>query len=257
MTWPWAASDQLTHQLTPGQSVGIFFMSLSKTWFHLSRVSSNKKTGPIAVTTTSKNSCSASCGMREACYAMNGHLGMHWAKVSNGSRSSEWRKHLADLASLPFGSPLRLNQAGDLVASASGRLSRTFIDGLLSVVKSRRLQAWTYTHHDHTVGDNGKLLRRANREGLRINVSTETEESADRAIASGLPAVLAVSSEETRTVWRTPARNLVKVCPAQLRDTDCNRCMLCHKRGSKVIIAFLAHGSRKSRANQQLSHATV
>ena len=257
MTWPWAVSDQLTHQLTPGQSVGIFFMSLSKTWFHLSRVSSNKKTGPIAVTTTSKNSCSASCGMREACYAMNGHLGMHWAKVSNGSRSSEWRKHLADLASLPFGSPLRLNQAGDLVASASGRLSRTFIDGLLSVVKSRRLQAWTYTHHDHTVGDNGKLLRRANREGLRINVSTETEESADRAIASGLPAVLAVSSEETRTVWRTPARNLVKVCPAQLRDTDCNRCMLCHKRGSKVIIAFLAHGSRKSRANQQLSHATV
>ena len=257
MTWPWAVSDQLTHQLTPGQSVGIFFMSLSKTWFHLSRVSSNKKTGPIAVTTTSKNSCSASCGMREACYAMNGHLGMHWAKVSNGSRSSEWRKHLADLASLPFGSPLRLNQAGDLVASASGRLSRTFIDGLLSVVKSRRLQAWTYTHHDHTVGDNGKLLRRANREGLRINVSAENEESADLAIASGLPAVLAVSSKETRTVWRTPARNLVKVCPAQLRDTDCNRCMLCHKRGSKVIIAFLAHGSRKSRANQQLSHGTV
>ena len=228
-------------------------MSLAKTFFHLSRVSSNKKTGPIAVTTTSKNSCSASCGMREVCYAASGPLALHWAAVSNGSRSKQWREHLDDLASLPFGSPLRLNQAGDLVASASGRLSRAFIDGLLSVVKSRRLQAWTYTHHDHTVGDNGKLLRRANREGLRINVSTETEESADLAIASGLPAVLAVSSEETRKVWRTPDRNLVKVCPAQLRDTDCNRCMLCHKRGSKVIIAFLAHGSRKSRANQQLT----
>ena len=232
-------------------------MSLVKTFFHLSRVSSNEKTGPIAVTTTSKNSCPASCGMRDFCYAASGPLAWHWSKVSDGSRSKQWRDHLADLESLPFGSPLRLNQAGDLVASVSGRLSRVFIDGLLSVVKSRRLQAWTYTHHDHTVGDNGKLLRRANREGLRINVSTETEESADLAIASGLPAVLAVSSEETRTVWRTPARNLVKVCPAQLRDTDCNRCMLCHKRGSKVIVAFLAHGSRKSRANQQLSHATV
>lgn len=228
-------------------------MSLTNTWFHLSRVSSNKKTGPIAVTTTSENSCSVNCGMREVCYAASGPLALHWAAVSNGSRSSEWRKHLNDLESLPFGSPLRLNQAGDLVASASGRLSRAFLNGLLAVVKTRRLQAWTYTHHDHTVGDNGKLLRRANREGLRINVSTETEESADLAIASGLPAVLAVSSEETRTVWRTPARNLVKVCPAQLRDTDCNRCMLCHKRGSKVIIAFLAHGSRKSRANQQLT----
>ena len=227
-------------------------MSLAKTWFHLSRVSSNKKTGPIAVTTTSKNSCSVNCGMREFCYAASGPLALHWNAVSNGSRSSEWRKHLTDLESLPFGSPLRLNQAGDLVASASGRLSRAFLNGLLAVVKVRRLQAWTYTHHDHTLGDNGRLLRRANRKGLRINVSTETEESADRAIASGLPAVLAVSSKETRTVWRTPARNLVKVCPAQLRDTDCNRCMLCHKRGSKVIIAFLAHGSRKHRANQTL-----
>ena len=232
-------------------------MSLKSTFFHLSRCSSNKKTGPIPVTTTSKNSCPASCGMRHVCYAKNSYLAMHWAQVSNGFRSKRWREHLEDLESLPFGSPLRLNQAGDLVASASGRLSCAFINGLLSVVKSRRLQAWTYTHHDHTVGDNGKLLRRANREGLRINVSTETEESADRAIASGLPAVLAVSSEETRTVWRTPGRNLVKVCPAQLRDTDCNRCMLCHKRGSKVIIAFLAHGSRKSRANQQLSHEPV
>ena len=177
-------------------------MSLAKTWFHLSRVSSNKKTGPIAVTTTSKNSCSVNCGMREVCYAASGRLALHWAAVSNGSRSKQWREHLDDLASLPFGSPLRLNQAGDLVASASGRLSRAFIDGLLSVVKSRRLQAWTYTHHDHTMGENGKLLRRANREGLRINVSTETEESADRAIASGLPAVLALSlihiSEPTR-----------------------------------------------------------
>tara|TARA_R100001460_G_scaffold104211_1_gene149782 strand:+ start:1220 stop:1909 length:690 start_codon:yes stop_codon:yes gene_type:complete len=228
-------------------------MTLSETYFHLSRVSSNKKTGPIAVTTTSKNSCPASCGMRDFCYAASGPLAMHWAAVSDGRRSKGWREHLDDLATLPFCSPLRLNQAGDLVASAKGRLSKAFIDGLLSVVKSRRLQAWSYTHHDHTIGDNGKLLRRANREGLRVNVSTETEASADQAIKAGLPAVLAVSSEETRTTWRTPDRNLVKVCPAQLQDTDCNRCMLCHKRGSKVIIAFLAHGSRKNRANQQLN----
>ena len=205
------------------------------------------------MTTTSKNSCPASCGMRDFCYAASGPLAMHWAAVSDGRRSKGWREHLDDLSTLPFCSPLRLNQAGDLVASTKGRLSKAFIDGLLSVVKSRRLQAWTYTHHDHTVGDNGKLLRRANREGLRINVSTETEASADQAIKAGLPAVLAVSSEETRKAWRTRDRNLVKVCPAQLQDTDCSRCMLCHKRGSKVIIAFLAHGSRKNRANQQLN----
>lgn len=230
-------------------------MSLSESLFHLSRVSSNKKTGPIAVTTTSKNSCPKDCGMREVCYAASGPLNLHWNAVSNGQRSRGWRDHLDDLSTLPVGSALRLNQAGDLVAGMSGRLSRAFLNGLVSVVKARRLQAWTYTHHDHMIGENAKLLRRANREGLRINVSTETEESADRAIAAGLPAVLAVSSHESRTVWRTADRNLVKVCPAQIRDTDCSRCMLCHKRGSKVIIAFLAHGIRKKTANLFLSPA--
>lgn len=228
-------------------------MTLSLSLFHLSRVSSNKKTGPIAVTTTSKNSCPASCGMRSACYAATGPLALHWAAVSDGRRSKQWRDHLDDLASLPFGSPLRLNQAGDLVASVSGRLSRAFIDGILSVVKSRRLQAWTYTHHDHTLGENGALLRRANREGLTVNVSTETEKSADRAIASGLPAVLAVNSQEARKAWRTAEGNLVKVCPAQCRDTDCSRCMLCHRRGRRVIIAFLAHGTKKKTADAMLT----
>ena len=233
-------------------------MPLKETLFHLSRVSSNKKTGPIAVTTTSKNSCPTNCGMKAVCYAASGPLALHWSAVSDGRRSKQWKDHLDDLLSLPFGSPLRLNQAGDLVAN-SGKLSRAFINGLLAVIKARRLQAWTYTHHDHTIGDNAKLLRRANRGGFRINVSTETEESADLAIALGFPAVLAVNSEENRTVWRTPEKNLVKVCPAQLRDTDtdCNRCMLCHKRGSKVIIAFLAHGTHKNTANLLLNNETV
>lgn len=228
-------------------------MTLALSLFHLSRVSSNKKTGPIAVTTTSKNSCPASCGMRSACYAATGPLALHWSAVSDGRRSKQWRDHLDDLATLPIGSALRLNQAGDLVAGATGRLSRAFLFGLVDVVKRRKLQAWTYTHHDHTCGDNAALLRRANREGLTVNVSTETEESADRAIASGLPAVLAVSSQEARKAWRTAEGNLVKVCPAQCRDTDCSRCMLCHRRGSKVIIAFLAHGTRKKAADAMLT----
>ena len=134
-------------------------MSLVNTWFHLTRVSSNKKTGPIAVTTTSKNSCSVNCGMREVCYAASGPLALHWAAVSNGSRSSDWRKHL-DLESLAFGSPLRLNR-GHLVVSASGRLSRAFMNGLLAVVKARRLRLGLI-RTTITPWASGKLLRRAN-----------------------------------------------------------------------------------------------
>ena len=231
--------------------------SLSSALFHLSRVSSNKKTGPIPVTTTSRNSCPPTCAMRPACYAMLGPLALHWDKVSNGERGKGWRDHLADLATLPVFSPLRLNQSGDIPHSG-GRISRRYLVALLQVIKKRKLQAWTYTHHDLAKGENAELLRRAFRSGLTINVSTETVEAADAAIAAGLPATITVPSTETRTTWRTPERNLVMVCPAQRRETDCSQCMLCHKRGKRVIVAFTAHGIRKKKADQllaEVSHA--
>jgi hypothetical protein len=231
--------------------------SLSSALFHLSRVSSNKKTGPIPVTTTSRNSCPPTCAMRPACYAMTGPLALHWDKVSNGERGKSWRDHLADLATLPVFSPLRLNQSGDIPHSG-GRISRRYLVALLQVIKRRKLQAWTYTHHDLAKGENAELLRRAFRSGLTINVSTETVEAADAAIAAGLPATITVPSTEERTTWRTPERNLVMVCPAQRRETDCSQCMLCHKRGKRVIVAFTAHGTRKKKADQllaEVSHA--
>jgi hypothetical protein len=190
--------------------------------------------------------------MREACYAMTGPLALHWDKVSNGDRGKGWRDHLADLAALPLFSPLRLNQSGDLPHSA-GKISRRYLVALLDVIKRRKLQAWTYTHHDLTKGENAELLRRAFRSGLTINVSTETMSAADAAIAAGLPATITVPSTETRTTWRTLDRNLVMVCPAQRRETTCDKCMLCHKRGKRVIIAFTAHGTRKKKADRLLA----
>ena len=225
--------------------------SLSSARFHLSRVSKNKKTGPIPVTTTSRNSCPPTCAMRPACYGMLGPLALHWDRVSDGSRGKGWRDHLNDLLTLPFCSPLRLNQVGDLPAS-NGRLSRRYLVQLITAVRLRKLQAWTYTHHDPTKGENAALLRRAFRSGLTVNVSTESVEAADRAIAADLPATITVPSTEQRTTWRTPDGNLVMVCPAQRRETDCSQCMLCHKRGKRVVIAFTAHGTRKATADQLL-----
>ena len=183
---------------------------------------------------------------------MTGPLALHWNKVSDGDRGKSWRDHLADLATLPLFSPLRLNQSGDLPHS-NGRISRRYLVALLDVIKRRKLQAWTYSHHDLAKGENAALLRRAFRSGLTINVSTETVEAADAAIAAGLPATITVSSTETRSTWRTPDRNLVMVCPAQRRETDCSQCLLCQKRGKRVIIAFTAHGTRKKKADQLLA----
>jgi hypothetical protein len=225
--------------------------------FHLSRVSSNAKTGPIPVSTSSKSTCSPTCAflLNGGCYADNYPMRHHWQAVSRGDRGTPLADFLAAIAALPAGQLWRHNQAGDLPHTA-GRISRRFIRGLTAANRGRH--GFTYTHHDLTKGENLSLIRYANRNGFTINVSTESEAAADRAIAAGLPAVLAVPSTETRTTWRTPAGNAVLVCPAQRSDTKtCSDCQLCSdKRGRRVIIAFLAHGTGKRKADAAIAAAS-
>ena len=233
-------------------------MSLSNFRAHLTRRSGNEKTGVMAVTTNSQNTCSRSCSFHPdnggGCYAWSGyHLRNHWQKVSTGDRGKPWREHLADLAALPAGEKLRLCQAGDFPATGQN-ISERYVRALAKAV--RHLKAWSYTHHPLTPS-NLKLLRFLNRQGVTINASTETESDADAAVAAGLPAVLAVDSEESRAQWNTAAGNRVIVCPAQRRETTCADCMLCHKRGRRVVVAFLAHGTGKRRAQAAIAAATA
>jgi len=227
---------------------------LSALRFHLTRVSSNVKTGPIPVSTSSKATCPATCPfMGNGCYAASGPLALHWQAITRGDRGVPFADFLQSIRNLPKGQIWRHNQAGDLPHSA-GRISRRFIRGIVAANRGRR--GFTYTHHDLSKGENASLIRYANRNGFRVNVSTETENAADHAIAAGLPAVLAVPSTETRKAWRTPAGNAVLVCPAQRSDTKtCADCQLCEKRGSRVVIAFIAHGTGKRKADQAIAAA--
>jgi len=178
----------------------------------------------------------------------------HWDAVTRGDRGEPIARFLANIAALPVGQLWRHNQAGDLPHTA-GRISRRFMRAIITANRGRL--GYTYTHHSLTVGENLQLLRQANRQGFTVNVSTESESAADSAIASGLPAVLTVPSRETRTTWQTAAGNRVLVCPAQRSDSrTCADCQLCHKRGRRVIIAFLAHGTAKRRAESALTAAT-
>jgi len=233
--------------------------------FHKTDKASNKKTGRITVTTTGAQSCSTACRFHPdnggGCYALSGPLALHWRAVTEGRRGSPWKQHLEALQTLPEGAQLRINQSGDLPAN-DGRLSLRYLSGLVSAVS--HLRAWTYTHQPLT-DHNRKALRWANgkaegygkeKRGLVVNISTETESDADAAIEQGLPAVLTVSSDEQRNSWRTPAGNVVITCPAQKRDdTNCQNCMLCHNRGRRVVIAFLAHGTQRKRVNRAVTDA--
>ena len=207
----------------------------------------------MALTTNSRATCSPSCVFfQNGCYADGAPLRFHWDRVSRGERGKPWREHLADLAALPAGSKLRIHQAGDLPHTA-GRISRRYVRALALAVK--HLKAWSYSHHKLTPS-NLQLLRYLNRQGLTVNCSTETESAADAAVAAGLPAVLTVDSAETRAQWNTAAGHRVIVCPAQRRDgVTCADCMLCQKRGRRVVVAFIAHGVSKRKADAALAAA--
>ena len=227
-------------------------MKLSDLRFHLTRVSSNVKTGPIPVSTSSRATCSPSClFFGNGCYAETGPLALHWAKVTSGERGTPLSQFIAAIKALPPAQLWRHNQSGD-IPHTFGRISRRFIRAIITANRGKR--GYTYTHHDPNLGENLALIRQANRQGFTVNLSTETEAAADSAIAAGLPAVMAVSSDETRTTWSTPAGNRVLICPAQRSDTKtCADCQLCHKRGRRVIIAFLAHGTGKRKAQAAIA----
>lgn len=221
--------------------------------FHLSRISTNSKTGPIPVSSSPRATCFPTCPfLGQGCYGENYPLKFHWDKVSEGTRGVTAAEFFRLIAALPPAQLWRHNQVGDLPATA-GRISRRFLRGLIGANRGKR--GYTYSHHDLALGENLALIRQANRQGLTVNVSTETESAADRAVAAGLPAVVAVPSTETRTAWDTPAGNRVVVCPAQ-RDgstVDCATCQLCYQRPAGLIVAFLTHGTSKAKANAAIA----
>jgi hypothetical protein len=176
----------------------------------------------------------------------------HWDKLDSGERGVAMAEFFRLIAALPPAQLWRHNQVGDIVANG-GRISRRFLRGLIAANRGKR--GYTYSHHDLALGENLALIRQANRQGFTINVSTESELAADRAVAAGLPAVVAVPSTETRTAWDTPAGNRVVVCPAQREGStvDCATCQLCYQRPAGLIVAFIAHGTSKAKANAAIA----
>ena len=225
-------------------------MSFKDLKFQLVKKSSNQKTGRIAISNSSRQTCPKTCPLLEnGCYASEGYYTrLNWDKVTSGERGVNPGEFFEQLESLPRGYKFRHNVSGDL-PSNDGKISRTFLRRLTAAVK--HLQAFTYTHHLPFIGENAEILRTANASGFTVNLSTQSEKAADIAIETyKLPAVMAVKSTEKRQTWRTAAGNRVLVCPAQTQESKtCADCMLCRDRPKNLIIAFRAHGSGRNKAD--------
>ena len=68
---------------------------------HLTPFSKNIKTGPIPVSTSSKDTCPDSCPLKgNGCYAESGPIAIHWAQVTKGNRGLEWSEFLDSIRKL-------------------------------------------------------------------------------------------------------------------------------------------------------------
>jgi len=210
----------------------------------LTAVSSNRKTGAIPTTTSEKVTCPDSCPFKEkGCYAKGGPQNLHWQKVTEKERGTDWDTFVGKIHKLPYGQLWRHNVSGDLPHS-DGSIDKIKVNRLVNANKGRK--GFTYTHHqlsDHNL----QVLKNANQNGFTINVSTENVDVADRIMSEHqIPAVAVINSTESRRFFNTESGRKVIVCPATIHENvTCATCQLCSKSDRQFIIAFPAHGNAK------------
>lgn len=221
---------------------------------HLKVKSGNLKTGPIPVSTTSAETCPATCPFNSrnegGCYAAGGPLALHWRRVTAGERGDEWDTFCSKIAALPDGQLWRHNQAGDLPGDGE-TIDGDKLAALVRANKGRR--GFTYTHYPvENHADNARHVADANKAGLTVNLSGNNLAHADALADLGIaPVVTVLPAEDAgkRTV-QTPAGRVVTVCPATYREkVSCASCKLCAVRDRKVIVGFPAHGASKRKAS--------
>jgi hypothetical protein len=214
--------------------------------------STNRKSGPIPVSTSSETTCPDACPFkRNGCYAEYGPIGIHWRKVTEGSKGLQWTEFLRAIEDLYPTQIWRHNQAGDL-AGVGDAIDPVALMELSYANRGKR--GFTYTHKPMGSRVNRTAVKAANALGFTVNLSANSARHADELAGLGIAPVVCVlpadvDGKETPVV-ETPEGRKVAVCPATYRpDVTCQTCGLCQRRDRKVIVGFPAHGSGKSKAS--------
>lgn len=223
----------------------------------LTPVSRNSKTGPIATSTTSAESCPPSCPFNNGggCYASVGPQAMWWRRVTKGVYGTNWNEFCNQVANLPFRTMFRHNVSGDL-PGVGEKIDGGLLRQLTRAVKGKLAFAYT---HKYMLKGNLKLIREANKNGFVINLSANSMAHADKLVRAKAGPVVCVLPDtvnpEATPSLLTPEGNKVVVCPSQYRaNVTCQSCQLCAKQRS-VIVGFIAHGAKHKSVSQIASAA--
>jgi hypothetical protein len=235
----------------------------------LTMQSTNRKTGPIPVSTTTKTTCWDGCAFyNNGCYFDSGPGSIMWRGLSEATPGTSyelprgtayahtWDSFCGEIDALPADTFWRHDQAGNLPGTGA-RIDGAALRKLVAANRGKR--GFTYTHKPMAAGRgvpmdvavaNIEAVADANRRGFTINLSGNHLAHAD--ILADLqigPVVVALPhTVQGKQDIRTPAGRRVVVCPATYReDVSCDTCRLCQVQSREVIVGFPAHGSGKAR----------
>lgn len=226
--------------------------------WHITRVTGNKKTGPMPVTTHGKQTCPPSCILKDrGCYGDNHPMMHHWNKVTKGERGVSFTEYIKQIRALPFGTLMRGQQVGDLPGNGIDTLDQDKCVTLAKAMAYKRKVAWTYTAY--LLRKNLDTLRAMLATGYAVNKSCYTLDEVDEAMDADVPATMVWKSTFKGRNQTTPKGRKVVGCPAQLqKDVTCSTCggskgPLCARINRDFAIGFYAHGPKAKVVDQVLS----
>jgi len=200
-------------------------------------------------TYSNKNTCPDSCALKNnGCYAENFHVNLHWQKVTEGKRGSDWQSLLDSIKALPTGATWRHNIAGDLVGQRDKIDGRALVE-LTRASIYRKKRGFTYTHYPLNA-HNSALIKAANKQGFTVNTSADNVGQAVKRFKDGLPTVvvLPIDAPNIQTIDGVK----VVACPNDKTDrVKCGNCAhsFCGNSKRDFVIGFRAHGTKKKQAD--------
>ena len=229
--------------------------------------SSNKKTGDIIQSYSSRVTCPTSCKFKKnGCYADGYHTARQWDRCDNpeDARYVINGEHLTIGLKAAVFDKLRKNPdrnkilfrhniAGDIAIEGTSTIDANRVDTIAKAIADTNetagnvLQGYTYTHC--TIDLNASnIIHDAASKGFLINASCETVQEVKHAKNLGINTVIA-SVDPKETVRELKAMGMHGVqCPAQTKDgVSCDSCRLC-ARNRDVVVIFGVHGTASKKA---------
>ena len=209
--------------------------------------SGNSKTGHVAVTYRTQDTCPTTCPlMGTGCYARGRIFGIP-ARLGVVDEDGQYAAVRAlgapagTRGALPQGGLMRANVSGD-VLDDTGALDTAYASALSDVATQRPdADVFTYTHAWATLTPDLAP-------GVTVNASCETTDDLERAAAAGWPTVVVDPGDETSLIGSVVAGRKVVQCPAQTKGLTCDQCRLCARPQRRCTVAFVVHGSGKKLA---------